>query len=87
MPQVFGNLFRFSSRWARSRLTTLSSCPSSSSFAHLFQREMNDIVVVQLHWRKGVAEAQPQPVQEIDLVGGQVRCMRPEDFVDLVPVR
>ena len=60
------------------------------SFLHLFfyffQREVNDVVMVYFQRRYRVTETQPQPVQKIDLVGGQIWRMRPEDFVKLVPV-
>ena len=55
-------------------------------FLHFFQGEMHDVVMVHFQRRYGVAEAQPQPVQEINFVRRQVRRVRPEDLVNLVPV-
>ena len=60
--------------------------PIFQFFLDFFEREMDNVVVVQFEGRDGIAEAQPQPVQEIDLVGRQVRSMGTEDFVELVPV-
>src|SRR5215467_2411799 len=54
---------------------------------HFFQREMHHVMVVQLFGSHAVAEAQPQAVQQVDFVGGEVRRMRAKDFVDLVAVR
>ena len=51
-----------------------------------FQGEMDDIVVMQLERRDGVAEAQPQPVQEIDFVGRQVRSVGTKNLIKLVPI-
>jgi len=53
---------------------------------HFFQREVDDVVVVHFQGRHGVTEAQPQAVQQIDLVRGQVGRVRPEDLVKLVPI-
>ncbi len=36
--------------------------------------------------RHGVTKAQPHPVQKIDLVRCQIGRVRPEDFVNLVPI-
>src|SRR5713101_6493161 len=54
-------------------------------FLYFFQREVHDVVMVQFQGRYGVAKAQPQPVEKIHFVGGQVGRVRPEDFVKLVP--
>ena len=56
-------------------------------FLHFFQREVHDVVMMQFFARQDFAEAQPQPMQQMHFVGGQVWRVRPEDFVDLVPVR
>ena len=45
-------------------------------FLHFFQGEMHDVVMVHFQRRYGVAEAQPQPVQEINFVRRQVRQTR-----------
>src|SRR6266478_7813431 len=55
-------------------------------FFYFFQREVNDVVMVYFQRRYGITETQPQSVQKIDFVGGQIWRMRPEDFVKLVPV-
>src|ERR1700730_8849590 len=55
-------------------------------FFHFFQREVHAVVMVYCERRYGITETQPQPVQKIDLVGGQIWRVRPEDFVKLVPV-
>ena len=47
--------------------------PFVHPFLHFFQREVHDVVVVHFQWRYGVTETQPQPVQKIDFVGGQIR--------------
>ncbi len=60
--------------------------PFLQFFLNFFEREMDNIVVVHLQGRHRVTEAQPQPVQKIDFVGGEVRCVGAEDFVKLVPV-
>src|SRR6266571_7753626 len=49
------------------------------------QREVHHVMVVHFQGCDAIAEPQPQPVQEIHFVGGQVRRVRPEDFVNLVP--
>jgi len=55
-------------------------------FLHFFQREVHDVMMVNFLRSQGIAEAQPQPVQKINFVGGQIGRVRPEDFVDFVPV-
>ena len=55
-------------------------------FLYLFQGEVNDVVMMDLLGRDGITEAQPEPVEQIDFVGGEVRCVRSEDFINLVPV-
>ncbi len=55
-------------------------------FLHFFQREVDHVVMVQLRSRQDFAEAQPQAMQQMDFVGGEIRRVRAEDFVDLVPV-
>ena len=55
-------------------------------FLNFFQGEMHHVVVMQLHGRDQIAEAQPQSVQEIDFVGGQVGSVGTEHLVELVPV-
>ena len=49
-----------------------------SDFAlELLQRKMDDVVVVKVAPAL-IAEAQPQPVQLVDLLGGEMRRVRPE---------
>lgn len=55
-------------------------------FLNFFESKVDDIVVVHLQRRRGIAEPQPEPVEEIDFVSGQVRCVWSEDFVDLITV-
>jgi len=52
-----------------------------------FERKVNDIVVVQLFGLYEIAKAQPEAVQEIDFVGGEVRRVGTEDFKNLVASR
>ncbi len=56
-------------------------------FLHFFQGEVNDVVMVDLLGRDGIAETQPKPVEKIHFVGREVRRVRSEDFVKLVSVR
>ncbi len=55
-------------------------------FLYFFQREVHDVVMVHLQGCHRITETQPQPVQKIDLVGGQIRGMRSENLVKLVTV-
>ena len=55
-------------------------------FLYFFQREMNDVVMVHLQRYYGVTEAQPQPVEKVDLVSRQIWRVGPEDFVNLISV-
>ena len=55
-------------------------------FLHFFQREVHHVVMVHFQGSHGVTETQPQPVQQIYLVGRQIGRVRPEDFVKLVPI-
>jgi len=50
-----------------------------------FQRKMDDVVVVQLFRLDEIAEAQPESVEKIDFVGGEIWRVRTEDFEDFVP--
>lgn len=50
-----------------------------------FEREVNDVMMMQFLGLNEIAKAQPQAVQEIDFVGGEVGRVRAEDFEDLVP--
>ncbi len=55
-------------------------------FLHFFQREVHHVVMVNFLGRHSVTETQPQPVQQVNFVGSQVRGVRPEDLVNLVPI-
>jgi hypothetical protein len=55
-------------------------------FLYLFQGEVNDVVMMYFLGRDSITETQPEPVEQIHFVGGEVRRVRPEDFVKLVPV-
>ncbi len=55
-------------------------------FLHFFQREVHDVVMVHFQGCHRITETQPQPVQKVDLVGGQIRRMRPENLVKFVTV-
>ena len=55
-------------------------------FLNFFQGEMHHVVVMQLHGRDQIAEAQPQSVQEIDFVGRQVRSVGTKNLIKLVPI-
>ena len=55
-------------------------------FLHFFQREVHHVVMMQFLRRQHVAEAQPQAMQQIDFIAREVRRVRAENFVDLVPV-
>jgi len=52
-----------------------------------FERKVNDIVVVQLFGLDEIAKAQPEAVQEIDFVGGEVRRVGTEDLKDFIASR
>ncbi len=44
-------------------------------------------MMVQLFRSYQVAELQPEPVQHVHFIGGQIRRMRSENFVNLVAIR
>jgi len=46
---------------------------------------MDDIMVVEFFRLNQIAEAEPEAVQEIDLVGGEIWSVRTENFEYLVP--
>src|SRR5258707_10587063 len=52
-----------------------------------FQAEVHHVVVVQFFRSDLVAESQPEAVQQIHFVGGQVRRVRAQNFVNLVAIR
>ena len=45
-------------------------------FAKFFEREVNDVVVMDFFGRDFVADLQPQAVQQIDFLGSEVRRVR-----------
>ena len=54
---------------------------------HFFQREMHYVVVMQfLPGAQGIAETQPQPVQQANFIRGKIGRVRPQNFVRLVAV-
>ena len=55
-------------------------------FLHFFQGKVHHVVMVQLLPRQHFAEAQPQAMQQMDFVAGEVGRVGAEDFVNLVPV-
>ena len=52
-----------------------------------FQREVDDIVMMELFRLDQVAEAEPEAVEKIDFVGGEIRRMGAEDFKNFVASR
>ena len=56
-------------------------------FLDFFEGEVDYVVVVELLGSQDFAEAEPEAVQEVDFVGGEVGRVRSENFVDLVPIR
>ncbi len=52
-----------------------------------FECEVYYVVMVEFFRLDLVAEAQPETMQEIDFVGGEIRRMGTEDLEDLVPRR
>src|SRR6267143_6221018 len=55
-------------------------------FLHFFQGEVNNVVMMDLQGRDGIAETQPKPVEKVHFIGREVRRVRSEDFVKLVAV-
>ena len=53
---------------------------------NFLQSEMDDVVVVHFERGDAVAKAQPEAMDEIDLIGGEVGSVGSKDFVDLVAV-
>ena len=56
-------------------------------FLNFFQSEVHHVVMVQLFAGEILAKAQPQTMEEIYFVSGEVRRVRAENFVDFVAVR
>ncbi len=56
-------------------------------FLNFFQSEVHHVVMVQLFAGEILAKAQPQTMQEIYFVSGEVGRVRAENFVDFVAVR
>ena len=48
---------------------------------------MHDVVMMQLFRSHQIAESQPQTVQQVHFVCGEVRRVRSKNFIDLVAVR
>ena len=55
-------------------------------FLHFLKGEVDNIVMMDFLGRDSITETQPEPVKQIHFVGGEVRRVRSEDFVKLVPV-
>ena len=55
-------------------------------FLYFFQSEVDYVVVVEFGAREDFAEAEPQAMEQVDFVRGEIRGVGAEDFVDLVPV-
>lgn len=53
---------------------------------YFFQSKVHDVMMVQFFRSDVVAEAQPQAVEQIDFVGGEIRRVGTKDFVNLVAV-
>src|SRR5216683_1482243 len=61
--------------------------PFINLFLNFFQSEVHDVVMVQLFAGEILTKAQPQTMQEIYFVSGEVGRVRAENFVDFVAVR
>ena len=55
-------------------------------FLYFFQSKVDYVVVVEFGACEDFAEAQPQAMEQVDFVGGEIRGVGAEDFVNLVPV-
>ena len=51
-----------------------------------FQSKMDDIMVMHFERSDAVAETKPKSMNQVDFVGGEIRSVRTEDFVDLVTI-
>ena len=64
-------------------LGNLMVLPRREFVPKFVQREMDDVVVVDLLGRKLRAEVEPETVKQVDLRGCHARCVRPK--VDIPP--
>ena len=53
---------------------------------NLFQREVDDVVMMEFEWHEPLAEPQPEAMDQVDLVGREIRRVRTQNLIDLVSI-